>query len=122
MLQTCTLFLVLIVALVGTGFGKASQHPTSRVTGTVKDDAGGVLPNATITFKTRKRQTKVVSRGDGSFVIDLPAGTYRVVAKIAGCRDFKRERFEPRAGESLNLDITLNCPPTPIRSSSTSVF
>jgi len=89
---------------------------TAQVIGVVRDDAGGVLPNAVVTFKTRELLKKIVSRSDGSFEVDLPESVYRVVAKANGCRDFKLNQMDLRAGEIIiNFDITLKCRPTPIR-------
>jgi len=110
------LLLLMVVLCAGVAVGTPRQRlTTARVTGVIRDDAGGLLPNVVITFKTRKLLKKTVSRGDGSFDVDLPVSVYRVVAKADGCRDFKRAQMDARAGETIKLDITLKCRPTPIR-------
>jgi hypothetical protein len=124
MIRSYKLPLVLILVLFAGDSDRAilAQRVTmTRVAGVVKDNSGGVLPNVIITFRTRKLQKRVTSRSDGSFVVDLPEDTYRVGAKIGGCHGFKRNQFETRAGETINLDITLKCAATPIRSDSTTI-
>jgi hypothetical protein len=111
------LILSLVLFAGASGSAILGQRVTmTRVTGVVKDNSGGVLPHVTITFRTRKLQKNVMSRSDGSFAVDLPEDTYRVGANIGGCHRFKRNQFDTRTGETVNLDITLKCPATPIRS------
>jgi hypothetical protein len=112
-----TLLFLSIVVLQGSTFGQsASQRSDSniKVKGMVRDDAGGSLPKATITFRTKKLQKKVVSNDDGTFELDLPAGTYRVVAKAEGCRQFKLKELNAQSVTPILLNITVKCPPTPI--------
>jgi hypothetical protein len=59
---------------------------TGTVTGTVADDTGGVIPNATVTLTDGNGQTRSVkTQGDGSYTFDnVQPGTYTVSADFAG--------------------------------------
>ena len=109
--------LALIVALQTGSPGQIAagqDAPGIRVKGVVTDDAGGVLPQAVVTFRGGKLQRKVASREDGSFDVELAPGVYRVSAKAAGCREFKMKGLNVQAGAPIDLDVRVKCPPTPI--------
>src|SRR3954453_795711 len=60
-----------------------------KVSGVVRDNAGGSLPKARLTFKSETLKTRIVSNEDGTFELELPVGNYEVFAKSEGCREFK---------------------------------
>lgn len=73
----------------------ATPAPTQRparaagagtVTGTVTDDTGGVIPNATVTLTDSNGQTQIVkTQGDGTYTFTkVAAGTYSVSADFTG--------------------------------------
>ena len=73
--------------------GSSPQTPVRRsrvgngmITGTVKDDTGGVIPGATITVSTEKGVVQTVqSGGDGTYTFrGLPPGSYSVSAMYSG--------------------------------------
>jgi Carboxypeptidase regulatory-like domain len=106
-----------VVVLQGSTFGQFVSRRTDsniKVKGMVRDDAGGSIPGATVTFKTKRLQKRIVSNNDGTFEIDLPAETYRVVAKAEGCREFKLKELNAQSVTPIVLNITVKCPPTPI--------
>jgi len=112
-----TLLFLSLVVLHGSTFGRfASQRSDSniKVKGMVRDDAGGSLPKATITFSSKKLEKKAASNDDGTFELDLPAGTYRVVAKTEGCRQFKLKELHAQSVRPILLNITVKCLATPI--------
>jgi TonB-dependent SusC/RagA subfamily outer membrane receptor len=63
-------------------FSYYSFGQTRQVTGTVKDEKGAVLPNATITLKGTK--TSVSSNANGVFTITVPAKSNTLVITYVG--------------------------------------
>ncbi len=56
------------------------------ITGTVKDDTGGIIPGATVTLATQTGTVQTVQTGgDGTYTFrNVPPGTYTVSASYAG--------------------------------------
>src|SRR5271165_1721089 len=56
------------------------------VSGTVTDDTGGVIPNATVTLTDANGKTQTTTtQGDGSYSFkNIPAGVYKVTAAFTG--------------------------------------
>ena len=100
--------------------GLPSQPPsepvvgTTKVSGLVTDNVGASLPSATVTFMAKKFEKKSVAADDGHYELDLPVGTYEVVARFQGCRDFHLKEWNAESKPSNTLDLSLYCPPTPI--------
>src|SRR5438128_1429967 len=66
-----------------------AQTDTARLTGTVTDASGAVVPGASITVTNTGtlRAVTVTSEADGNFVVAaLPPGAYQVEVKQAGFR------------------------------------
>ncbi len=99
---------LLWLALAATAF--AQFIPTGTVVGTVKDQAGAVVPKATV--KLTNTQTGItrsaVSNGRGEYLVPaVPAGTYRVTAAAPGFQRFTQELIVQAAG-STTVDVTLH--------------
>jgi hypothetical protein len=86
----------------------------AKVMGLVTDNAGASLPTVTVTFKGKNFEKKVVSADDGRYEIDLPAGTYEVIARLPTCKDFRLKEWNAKSERSNTLNMSLYCPPTPI--------
>jgi hypothetical protein len=84
-------FLSLIVSLflpAGQGYG---QGTTSRVTGTVIDTTGAVVPGATVNLTNEANNVSFTTQtsGGGSYAFDLiPAGVYKVSVEKSGFKKF----------------------------------
>src|SRR3954451_16051772 len=65
---------------------RAGRPGNGTITGTVKDDTGGVIPGATITVSTEKGLVQTVQSGaDGTCTLGrLPPGSYSVSATYSG--------------------------------------
>jgi hypothetical protein len=71
-----------------------AQAPTGTISGTVLDQNGAVVPNASITIKNKatNAERKLTSDEDGNFsAAALPAGEYEVKAEAKGFRTLLRE-------------------------------
>jgi len=89
----------------------AQSVASGTIEGTVKDDSGGVLPGATITVKSAQLQVGQlvqVSDSTGSYrFVDLPAGTYRLTAELAGFSTTVRDDLRLTVGFNARVDVTL---------------
>ena len=71
-----------------------AQAPTGIVTGTITDESGAVIPNATVTITNKDTggPRQATSSVDGLYSVPaLLAGTYEVRAEIKGFRTMVRE-------------------------------
>jgi hypothetical protein len=83
MVRLCVLF-ALVLALPGR---LAAQTPTGTIAGTITDQVGAVLPNATVTITNKGTgASRIVQTGtDGTFSVpSLPAGAYDVLIEASG--------------------------------------
>jgi hypothetical protein len=51
----------------------------TKISGLVTDNLGASLPKATIIFKAKRFEKKIVVSDDGHYAIDLPVGAYEVI-------------------------------------------
>jgi len=87
---------------------------TGRISGTVKDPTGAVVPSAQITVvETQtgiKTESKTDSAGFYSFP-SLPVGHYELEVKASGFRDFKQTGLILDVNTALTIDIPLELGP-----------
>jgi hypothetical protein len=82
------LFLLLLLTPVPAA---AQAGSTAQISGTVKDQSGGVLPgvDVTVTQTATGLARSAVSDGNGGYVLpNLPVGPYRLEANLAGFRSY----------------------------------
>mgnify|MGYP005848835881 CR=1 FL=1 len=88
-----------------------AQLSTGRVTGTVRDSTGAVVPGATILLiqveTNVERRTSTNETGAYAFV-NLPPGTYRVTANKAGFARASIDSFTVVVNQSVILDVSLS--------------
>src|SRR2546422_8957395 len=85
----------------------AAQIDQGRLTGTVKDSQGGVLPGVTVTARSPALigTRVVVSEGDGKYSIaSLPSGPYELTFELSGFQAFKRGNILLGLGQILTID------------------
>jgi hypothetical protein len=106
-----TIGLMIGVVLVTILFiSSAWGQTTGRVTGTVKDLTGAVIPQSTVTVTdTATGVTRSASTNEaGVFTFPLLGiGTYAIDAKAPGFSDEKREGIKIDVNTSLTIDFTL---------------
>lgn len=76
------------------GLAAFAQAPTGIITGTLTDESGAVIPNATIVIanKDTSATRTVTANGDGLFSAPaLPAGVYELRVELAGFKTLLRE-------------------------------
>ena len=102
--------LVVFVALVAVVFGGPAyaQSDDGKISGTVFDVLGGVVPGATCTATNDSGAgDTTVSSGDGSYSLSVAPGTYSLTVSLAGFRDETQAGLEVSSGATVNADVTL---------------
>jgi hypothetical protein len=101
---------VLGAVLVFVFSGSLWAQATASITGRVADQAGAVLPGATVTVvNTATGATRdTVTNGEGLYTVPaLTAGVYRVKADLQGFSPVTRDNVELLTGSTLNVDVQL---------------
>ncbi|MGA7258289.1 MAG: TonB-dependent receptor [Terracidiphilus sp.] len=100
-----SLFVVLLWATTA-----VAQYTTARLSGTVEDKTGAVVPGATITVEqtgTSYKQT-VKSGADGEYLFpSLPVGSYQLTVEMAGFRTYVQKGISLEVGQAASQKITL---------------
>src|SRR5437763_2796606 len=88
---------------------RAGRSGNGTITGTVKDDTGGVIPGATITVSTDKGVVQTVqSGGDGTYTFrGLPSGSYSVSATYSGLQQEGATAITLAPGQAATGNITI---------------
>src|ERR1041385_9252415 len=88
----------------------AWAQATAQLSGTVKDESGGVLPGVSVTATQTNTgfSRTVVTEANGSYVItNLPTGPYRLEAALQGFRTYVQTGIVLQVGASPVLDAVL---------------
>ncbi len=87
----------------------SAQVTSATVSGTVKDEQGGVIPGATAVSTNDARGTKLppaVTNQTGDFVIpNVPAGTYTLEVTLTSFKALKRTGVTVSAGDRIPLGV-----------------
>ncbi|MEJ7860238.1 MAG: TonB-dependent receptor [Pyrinomonadaceae bacterium] len=113
--------LMVVFCLSATAFG---QETTGNIEGTVKDPAGSVVPNVTISISSTQNTASgttttgvttgfrrtITTNEDGFFrVLQVPPGAYDVVTTaIGGFGEARYENVTVSIGQNTQVDITVN--------------
>lgn len=103
-------FATLATLLMGTFCLSFSQTSNSRVSGTVKDSSGSVVPGVTITLvdSSTKRENTTVTNDEGYFIFnDVLVGAYNVSAERKGFKRAEVRNVAVHVGTPANLSIDL---------------
>jgi hypothetical protein len=102
-------FIVLAACLLP-GTSLWAQFDSSQINGTIRDQSGAVIQNASIQIQNRDtgftRQT--VTNSDGIYVLSqIPPGVYKITAAANGFSSSLREGVELLVSQSATLDFAL---------------
>ncbi len=100
---------VLTVGLAGVALAQ-TDVTTTRITGTVKDADGAVLPGATVEAKSQDTgfALTAVTDGKGFYrILNLPTGTYTVTVTLAGFATEKHPDVRLLLSSPATVDFTL---------------
>jgi len=97
--------------IVWTASSALAQVASGAITGIVKDQAGAVVPGATVTVTdiATNRQRVVASSGGGVYTAaSLAPGSYRIDIALAGFKPTRRGGILVSTGETLRVDFELS--------------
>jgi hypothetical protein len=100
--QTCLLIAVSAIALLGQDLG--------RITGTVADATGAVIPGAKVSVKNEKTGTLRYAEANAEgifFVTNLPAAPFTVAAGSPGFAPREFQKIELQQGQARTVDFLL---------------
>ena len=102
------MFLLLLGSLPVAGLAQVTT--TSRISGTVMDAAGALVPNAEVVIRNEQTGAEYKARAgdDGSFVVpSLPIAIYTVTASAQGFKQTAVTNVKTIAGETVNVEVRL---------------
>jgi hypothetical protein len=86
----------------------AAQSLTGTITGTIKDEQGGVLPGVTLTLTGKTGSRTVVTDAEGGYrFAGLDPGTYFVTAALTGFRPKRQDNIVVSISRLAEIDIVL---------------
>ena len=103
------LWALLLMLLASTG-AWAQVGSTAQISGTVRDDSGGVLPGVDVTVTqtaTGFTRSTVSDSAGGYLLTNLPIGPYRLQAALSGFKTFEQTGIVLQVGSSPTLNVTL---------------
>src|SRR5215213_7362053 len=102
-LRVCTFSLLVALTLCG-------QVSTSRLTGSIQDSSGAVVPLASVTLRneeTSVTRTTMASEA-GTYTFDaIPTGFYSVEVEAKGFKKVALRRNEVNIGAPTTVNVTL---------------
>jgi hypothetical protein len=101
--------ITLALALVlGCWLPASAQIQGGGITGTVKDQQGGVLPGATATLQGLDATRSFVTDATGAFrFLELAPGPYKLTIALDGFRTLVREGLLVEVGKNVDLPVSL---------------
>ena len=97
--------LLVLVLLLPAAF---AQETTAGLLGTVKDQSGAVVPNATVELTGPLGNQKTTTDSTGQFTFSkLPVGTYTITVTASGFSTYKRTGIDLSTGRLPSIDINL---------------
>jgi hypothetical protein len=105
LLLTPLAILLLLLSLAGA----SAQTDTGKITGTVKDQNGAIVPGANITVTNERtgEERSAKSNEDGFFVVAaLKASSYRIIAESTGL-SAKAEKVNLSVGQELTINLAM---------------
>jgi hypothetical protein len=104
------ILLLAVVAIATTVSLASAQATTGRISGSVKDTSGGVLPGVAVTVtetKTGFTRTDVTDAKGVYTFVNLPLGQYTVSAELQGFKKASKTGFELVADGRIGADFAL---------------
>ena len=100
----CAVTMVLVTSAVAWG------QATAQISGTIRDEGGGVLPgvDVIVTQTGTGLSRMTVTDQAGAYVLpNLPLGPYRMQAMLSGFKTYERTGIVLQVGSSPTIDVTL---------------
>lgn len=106
-----TIALVMMCAVLAVGAFAQTSSTTGEINGSVTDSSGEGLPGVTVTatnVATGLTRTAYTETGGLYSISQLPPGTYRVSAELAGLGSAQRDNVRVLLGQAANVRVILN--------------
>jgi hypothetical protein len=104
-MKRMSFMLALLLAIAAPAF---AQIQGGSISGTVKDEQGGVLPGVTITAQGLDATQTFVTEGNGEYrFLNLAPGPYKITATLSGFTTVVREDVIVAVGRSVELPLSL---------------
>jgi outer membrane receptor protein involved in Fe transport len=100
----------LMLALVAVPVGLFGQTDAATIVGTITDNSGAALSNATVTLVNVGTNAKTVikTNADGNYVATpLKIGNYSVAVEVQGFKEIKRTGIVLQVQDRLRVDFTM---------------
>src|SRR4030095_17047260 len=97
--------LAMAIATAGTAF---AQIQGGTISGTVKDEQGGVLPGVTVTAQGVDATQTFITEATGEYrFLNLAPGPYRITAALQGFTTMVRDNVIVSVGRNVELPLAL---------------
>jgi hypothetical protein len=110
MAQSLRASICMLALLLFATTGALAQTSTSRITGTVLDPTGAVVPGASVTARneaTGISQTQMTTDAGLYSFASLPVGAYSITVEKSGFKTAKLTGYELQVNTPLTIDVTL---------------
>src|SRR5271156_857922 len=104
------LLLVMTACVISSGLPAFGQSTFGSIVGTVKDQSGSVVPDATVTLVNvgSAASKTVTTGGSGNYeFLNLDAGTYQVTVAASGFKDAVFDHLVLQARDTQRIDASL---------------
>jgi outer membrane receptor protein involved in Fe transport len=114
-MKACTMVAIRLILLCAVfcsiaGSVAVGQEITGTISGSVTDDSGAVVPDATVTLKSGRTGAShsTTTTAAGLFVVNnLPIGEYQLSVQKAGFKDYQLNGIQLHVDDKLNFPIIL---------------
>lgn len=93
--------------VLGQSAKPAEQSSTAHVQGTIRDEAGTVIPNVRVRFQSGPQWKTLTTNGAGEFEADMPPGLYTMDVMVHGLEPYHRPLFSITPKANLTFDLAL---------------
>jgi outer membrane receptor protein involved in Fe transport len=103
-------WIAVAVLCAALGSSVVAQEVTGTVSGTVTDDSGGVVADATVILtsaRTSATHTTTTTAAGIFFFNNLPIGEYQLSVQKSGFKDYQLNTIQLHVDDKLNFPITL---------------
>jgi|CZKD01.1.fsa_nt_gi hypothetical protein len=104
-------FRFLVVGLFALSAAVAFAQDTATLTGTIRDNTGAVIPNASVTLKNSATGIvhELKTNSSGEYVAAaLPPGQYNLSVSVAGFRKYQADGVILRVAQNARIDVTMH--------------
>src|SRR4051794_26587280 len=101
---------IVLLLLAAAAAPAAAQFDRGTISGTIKDEQGGVMPGVTVTARNTQTQQPVttVTESTGFYTFpNLLPGRYEILAELQGFKTIRRDNVQLDATANLTLDLAM---------------